>query len=67
MTPINDDDLSLWLLEGVCDPAACVAYSYNDTGAEEITFTAYPGEVYYLVVDGWTFNTGPYNLQVSCE
>ena len=67
LTPINDDDLNLWLLEGVCDPASCVDYSHNSSGPEVLTFTAYPGVSYFIVVDGWSFHTGPYNLQVSCN
>ena len=67
MTPINEDDLSLWLLEGACDPDACVDYSHNSSGQETLSFTAYPGVPYYIVVDGWSFHTGPYNLQVTCN
>ena len=66
LTPIDGDDLNIWLLQGVCDPANCVDYSHlNDP--EVVTFTALPGVNYHIVVDGWSFHTGPYALQVTCN
>ena len=44
-----------------------IARLLSSSGPEELTFTAYPGVSYFVVVDGWSFHTGPYNLQVTCN
>ena len=66
LTPTGGDDLNLWLLAGTCDPNNCIDYShlYNP---EVVNFVAVPGLDYHVVVDGWSFHTGPYTLQVECQ
>ncbi len=66
LTPLAGDDLNIWLLQGACDPDSCIDYSH-DGDPEVVTFNASSGLDYYIVVDGWSFHTGPYTLQVECD
>ena len=68
LVPTAGDNLNLWLLRGVCDPANCIDYAHDTSGGTEVlTFNASAGVDYHVVVDGWSFHTGPYTLQVTCN
>jgi hypothetical protein len=58
-------DLDLFVLDagnGSCDPANCSEYGNSNT-----TFTAVPGQSYYLVVDGFAGAISDYTLEVTCN
>jgi hypothetical protein len=67
-TPGSAWDAVIWVVSDCADPAtACVAL--GDTGgpgsAESLTFSPTPGADYYLVVDGWSGNSGDYTLNIT--
>jgi hypothetical protein len=54
-------DLDLFVLQGACQPAGCLAY-----GDQDLTFQAEAGEVYFVVVDGYAGAESPFTLTVAC-
>jgi hypothetical protein len=64
-------DLDLFVLQdqgGGCDPNTCVDFSTNGgMNAESVTFPVVSGNTYYVVVDGWNNNVGPFELNVACD
>ena len=64
-------DLDLFALQdqgGGCEADACVGFSTNGgTNAENITIPVLSGNTYYVVVDGWNNNEGPFDLTVTCD
>ncbi len=66
------DDLDVYVLkqaaDGSCDPyQRCFAFGGNPPGTDElVTFAAYPGVTYYVVVDGYDQTVSTYDLSVSC-
>ena len=65
--PDPGDDLDLFLLEGNCDPGACVAHSAGD-GNEQIEFPLQAGQTYIIVVDGPdTDAVGHFSIDVACQ
>lgn len=54
-------DLDLYLLEGQCLPAHCVAF-----GDDALTFTATGGTEYFVLVDGEDVAGGSFVLHVAC-
>ena len=66
--PTPGNDLALYILNGCSDPAAlCLAV--QDTGgpgeSETILLDADTAFVYFVVVDGWAGDAGPYTLTIS--
>ena len=64
------DDLDLFVLEaatdGGCDPDQCLESS-TSTGDEQVVITGVvPGETYYIVVDGFSGDSGDYIITMSC-
>lgn len=62
------DDMDLYVLDGTCDPTACLAHSAL-TGDDSVTFTATAGRTYFVVVE--LYATGlltflEYSLAASC-
>jgi hypothetical protein len=58
-------DLDLFVLDagtGSCDPSNCSEYGDSST-----TFTAVPGQSYYVVVDGFAGAISDYTLEVTCN
>ena len=65
-------DLDLFVLEAVndggCDPNECLDSSRSGgTSDESVTFSVLSGETYYIVVDGYNGNTGPYSISLTCS
>ena len=58
------DNLDLFLLSN-CSQYNCLAYSAETEGLEQISISLSPG-TYYLVVDGYRGDSGPYVLNYSC-
>lgn len=51
-----------------CNPINCVADSTQfGTADESLTFAASPGEVFHIVVDGFSGAVSPYDITVSCD
>ena len=62
---MNGGDLDLFLVEdagGVCDADNCSAY-----GNDAVTFTATPGQPYYIVVDGYMGAVSDFTLEAVCN
>jgi len=64
-------DLDLFGLQDVgsgCDPAGCLDFSTSGgTNSESVTLTINSGQTYYIIVDGWNDNVGPYTLNSTCQ
>jgi hypothetical protein len=64
-------DLDLFGLQDLgtgCDPAGCLDFSTSGGNtAESVTITVNAGQTYYIVVEGWNNNEGPYTLAASCQ
>ncbi|MCX5768695.1 MAG: choice-of-anchor D domain-containing protein, partial [Candidatus Hydrogenedentes bacterium] len=54
-------DLDLFVLEGTCLPANCIAH-----GDSQALFSAEAGVPYYIVVDGRSGAVSSYTIQVTC-
>jgi len=61
-TEINHDLFVLDGNSGVCTAAECVAHGFNS-----VEFDAVPGQTYYLVVDGFYEETGPFQARLDCN
>lgn len=62
------DDMDLYVLDGTCNPTACLAHSAL-TGDDSVTFTATAGRTYFVVVElyaGGVFTFLEYTLTASC-
>jgi hypothetical protein len=70
MTP-SSGDLDLFLLEDQgqgCDPQSCLQQSVaGGTSTESVSTYAMPGQVYYVVVDGWSGTVSSYQIRVTCQ
>jgi hypothetical protein len=55
-------DHDIFLMEGSCLPENCVDY-----GGTGISFTAFPGIQYFVIVDGYGNDVGPFSLTVECQ
>jgi hypothetical protein len=71
VSPSGQKVLDLVLLgstaTGACGPADhCLAAVYPGTGDAQVSFRAYPGETYHLVVDGYRGEAASFSVQVSC-
>jgi hypothetical protein len=67
-TPGSAWDAAVWVVTDCADPAgSCIAYgdSAGPGGAESLTFSPTPGTDYFLVVDGWSGNSGDYTLDIT--
>ena len=66
-------DLDIYVLKpaesGVCDPyQRCFAFGGSPPDTDEVvTFAAYPGLSYYVVVDGYQDTITTYDLSVTCD
>ncbi len=67
LTPDVAFDAVLVLLQGSCNPTACVGISdvSGPGGAEQLSWTAEPGTTYWLVADGYQGSSGPFTLNVQ--
>ena len=61
-TEINHDLFVLDGAGGLCTAAQCVAHGFNS-----VEFDAVPGRTYYLVVDGFWEETGPFQAELNCD
>ncbi|MCP4872267.1 MAG: hypothetical protein GY898_26490 [Proteobacteria bacterium] len=61
-TELNHDLFVLDGGEGQCSAAQCVAHGFNS-----VEFDAVPGRTYYLVVDGFYEETGPFQARLDCN
>ncbi len=61
-TSFGGPDLDVFLLDASCDPGTGCLQAGNQT----IVFEALAGAAYYLVVDGWDGEAGPFTLVVDC-
>ncbi len=63
-------DLDLFVLDAdgmQCDPDNCVEMSTAGGSSDEtIEFFGFPGQSFYIVVDGWSSNTSSFQLEVQC-
>jgi hypothetical protein len=64
-------DLDIYIIKevlGGCDPRqGCFQWGGQGVGVPEVmTFTAYPGTTYYVVVDGFEGNESTYDIDVAC-
>lgn len=59
-TELNHDVFVLDAADG-CRPEAAIAYGFN-----AVEFEAEAGHTYYLVVDGYDDNAGPFDARVDC-
>lgn len=67
-TPGSAWDATVWVVTDCADPAgSCIAFgeSAGPGSAENLTFSAIPGTDYFVVVDGWSGNSGDYTLDIS--
>lgn len=62
------DDFDLLVLEGSCNPDACIDKSVN-IGTDAVTFTAKAGVPYVIAVEfnGYQSSLGGYELTVICD
>jgi len=65
-------DLDVYIIKqvlGGCDPRrGCFAWGGEGAGVDEvISFTAYPGMVYYVVVDGFEGNESAFDISMACS
>lgn len=61
-TEINHDLFVLDGAGGTCTAAECVAHGFNS-----VEFDAVPGRTYYLVVDGFYEEMGPFQAELRCD
>jgi len=62
LTPFGGADLDVFLLDASCEPGTgCLA-----AGNQTVVFEAQAGAGYYVVVDGWDGQAGPFTLVVDC-
>ncbi len=54
-------DLDVFVMEGSCDPANCIAY-----GTQQAVFDAEEGTTYYISVDGYHDAAGNFTLSLGC-
>jgi len=63
-------DLDLFVLDNngqPCDPDNCLHMSIAGGPSDEtIVFFGFPGQSYYIVVDGYNGSTSSYQLEVQC-
>lgn len=68
LTPTGPNDLALYVLSG-CANVAASCFAVEDTGiggqSESLVFTAAGSALYYVVVDGWMGDAGPFRLDVA--
>ena len=55
-------DLDVFVLEGTCSQDSCIAY-----GDSSATFNAVSGTQYYIVVDGFSGESGTFTLEIICS
>jgi len=64
-------DLDLFGLQDLgsgCDPSGCLDFSTSGgSAAESVTMTVNAGQTYYVVVEGWNNNEGPFTLAATCQ
>ncbi len=61
-TVLNHDLFVLDGGSGQCTAAECVAHGFNSVEIEAV-----PGRTYYLVVDGFYEETGPFQARLDCD
>ena len=62
-------DLDLFVLDwsgGTCAGTNCNTYSAG-IGSETVTFSITPGNLYFVVVDGWNGAQGSYTINFTCN
>ena len=64
----TDYDTKLNVYSGSCEEPVCVGGN-DDTGGlqSEVSFTSEAGVTYYILVSGFSSNTGNFELSISCE
>ncbi|MDA0242638.1 MAG: hypothetical protein OT477_04425 [Chloroflexi bacterium] len=69
MTPTGAQDLSLIVYESVCSSSLNDCVVVDDTGvggiAEQVSIDALAGIEYFIVVDGYSSSSGPFDLSIS--
>ncbi len=69
LTCTSGDDLDLFVLRwngGSCDGDFCAAGG-AEFGDESVTFTYNPGDIFFVVVDGYNGASGSYDIRFTCH